>query len=132
MERSLSFDLETINGYDKLTDENRNLFDKFIVNFYNAWGIEARATIKPIAINYVRENEYLGKENKEDDFYISFRTEVFAIHKDGNEVLLHDLIDEENKHLSTELTEHKEYLRFEYEIYSKPTWQHVINEHEWY
>ncbi|WP_153064149.1 hypothetical protein [Vallitalea guaymasensis] len=121
-----------IKGYDKLTQENKNLYDNFIKNFHNAWGLDARATIRPIEINYVREIEHLGKENQEDDYYIVLKTEIHAIYNDGTTKLIHEYHKDEYKSLSTVTIETKEYLRFEYKIYDREDWLHVVNEREWY
>ncbi|SHG89779.1 hypothetical protein [Tepidibacter thalassicus] len=52
---------ENVRGFDKL-EKNAELFKVFLKNFYNAWGLEARETIKPISVKYVKEkggNPYL-------------------------------------------------------------------------
>lgn len=45
---------ENIEGFYKL-GVNADMFKKFIYNFYNAWGLEARETIQPISVKYKRD-----------------------------------------------------------------------------
>lgn len=74
---------EKIKGFDKLTPAVADIFRAFLENFYNAWGLEARATLKPISIKLVSEMGF-------------------------------------------------KYLRFDYKMYGKKEWLHIINSHTWY
>jgi len=46
---------ENVKGFEKLT-VNADMFRKFLNNFYNSWGTEARETIKPISVKYCNDN----------------------------------------------------------------------------
>lgn len=46
-------DVKQIKGIDKLS-QNRAMFEKFIINFYNAQGLEAREKIKPVSVKLVK------------------------------------------------------------------------------
>lgn len=61
-------DISTIKGYDKLT-ANKEMFQKFLANFINAWGLEARETIKPISVRFCNDLE--GK-------YLRFDYEIYG------------------------------------------------------
>lgn len=52
-----NIDVLTITGYDELTDEQKDLYKAFIVNFYNRWGLETRMVLKPIRIRYIKKRE---------------------------------------------------------------------------
>lgn len=58
-------DISKIKGYSKLT-VNAKMFEAFFQNFLNAWGIEARETIKPLKVEYVEDahSSYLRFEYK--------------------------------------------------------------------
>lgn len=45
-----------VKGFDTL-GESQTLFKEFLENFYNAWGLEARETIKPISVKAVKDNK---------------------------------------------------------------------------
>jgi len=47
-----------VKGFEKLTIADADLFKAFLVNFYHAWGLDARATIIPIKIK--RETDCNG------------------------------------------------------------------------
>lgn len=128
--------LET-KGYENLTEKNKVLFKSFIVNFLNAWGLEARSTIFPTSINYVLDVEYLGKENEKDDYYVVLGNDVIIMGVVEGDFLctgehLKNYKSEDYKHLECIETNKKYYLRFDYEIYDKADWQHVIKPAEWY
>ena len=42
---------EDVKGFEKLTIKaNKDMFKQFLINFYQAWGLEARETIVPMGI----------------------------------------------------------------------------------
>lgn len=125
-------DILMTNGYADLTEENKELYQRFIINFYNGYGLEARATLIPLSINYVEEIDYLGKKNPEDDYYVLLSQEVQIIKADGTRKILKKSKDDTYRSLESYKVERREYLRFEYEIYGEKTWQHVTSPTEWY
>lgn len=73
---------EDVKGFEKLS-VNANMFRIFLNKFYNAQGTEARATLRPISVKFIK-------------------------------------------------TKDEKYLRFDYEIYGKREWTHVIGPGTWY
>lgn len=124
-------DVLEVEGYDTLTDENKNLYKKFILNFFNGWGLEARNTLKPISFNEVEDIEYMGKEDPEDEELITLIHEIYVIKNDGSKELLKVWEEKQDKIEIKEIIKNK-YVRFEYEIYGKKEWLHILNENEWY
>lgn len=118
-------------GYDTLTEENKKLYKKFILNFFNGWGLEARSTIKPISFNEVEEIEHIGQEGSDDGYVTTLLHEIYVIKNDGSKELLKVKENKEDK-LEIKDTLKSSYLRFEYEIYGRKEWLHIINEEEWY
>lgn len=59
---------EDVKGFDKLT-VNADMFKEFLINFNDAWGSEARATIVPIAIKYCKD--------KSNGPYLRFDYEIY-------------------------------------------------------
>lgn len=123
-------DVYKIDGFKYLSDEHKKLFLKFIINFFNAWGLEMRNILYPLSINFVRETEFLGKQNENDDYYIIFGNKVEAL-RDKDIKVLSEWKDK-NNNLRCITTEEKFYLKFNYKINGQEEWQHVINEKEWY
>jgi len=127
-----------VEGYNRLDDLNRKLYEKFIVNIFNAFGLESRATLTPKGIYYVEEIDYLAKENPTDDYYIGVGGIVNVIDRNGMKSVHRTWNSENYKHLEVIEKPAKQYLRFEYEhgVYDdgepRKEWLHVIKEDEWY
>lgn len=124
--------IKAVKGYEGLTDENRALYEKFIINFFNSCGLDSRSTLRPRAIHYVEEIELLTKEDPEDDHYILAGGVVNIIDKSGQKRLLHQWEDEEYEHFEKTINKCPEYLRFEYAHGRHKNWQHVTGEDSWY
>lgn len=121
-----------IDGYDQLKNEHKDIYEKFIINFFNGWGLDARATIVPESINYVKETDTVGKESLDSDCYVSVKFKVEVIGK-GTEILtplFENLYDVE---YVGELEEDVSYyLRFQYKMYDAVGWLHVDKETSWW
>jgi len=76
-------DLKVVHGIDILKIEginklavNRGMFEGFLINFFNRWGLEARNTIKPLWVEYCND--------KSNGRYLKFVYEMY-----GNKKWLH-------------------------------------------
>ena len=125
-------DVLATNGYSDMTNENQEIYKKFIVNFLNGYSLKARTTFVPLSINYVEEIDYLGKKEPEDDYYVVLSREIKSIKADGSSELLKKSFDDLYSGFEIAKIEKRNYLRFEYEVYDEKTWQHVISPTEWY
>jgi hypothetical protein len=126
-------DYKAVAGYDGLDDINRAIYGKFILNIFNAWGLESRATLIPKGIYFVEDTDFLVKENPEDDYYNVAGGEVVSIDRNGSRELLHKWVDDDYTDLPIIVEEPKQYLRFEYEHQGRTEWLHVVKEgREWY
>lgn len=128
-----------VDGYNRLDDLNRSIYEKFILNIFNAFGLESRSKLIPKGIYLVEEIQHLVKENPEDDYYIVSGGVIWAIDRSGLKTILHKWEDQDYKGLEIKESEAKQYLRFEYEhgTYDDGTtreeWLHVIKEgSQWY
>lgn len=131
-------DYKSVNGYQNLNDPNKAIYEKFITNFFNAWGLEYRMAIIPNGIYWVEDIEYLVKKDPKDDYYTLFERIIFSLDFDGNKTVLRRFKEKEEFQYFEKVTEEKTYLRFEYQhgFYEdgKPRkeWLHILNEKEWY
>lgn len=120
-------------GYNRLDDLNRSIYQKFIVNIFNAWGLESRSTLIPKGIYYVEDIEYLVKEHPDDDHLLVVGGVVKTVDRSGIKSILHTWEDEDYKQLAIIESKPKYYLRFEYEHDGRDEWLHVIKEgKDWY
>lgn len=132
-------DLRVVDGYAGLDDENRAIYVGFIINIFNATGLDSRAGLIPTGIYLVEESDYLVKEDPEQDYYDVAGGVVFSIDRNGEKTLLHQWEDEDYRHLERIVEEPKTYLRFEYQSGTdsngepRKVWLHVINKgNNWY
>lgn len=126
-------DFKAVDGYSRLDDLNRAIYEKAIINIFNAWGLESRSTLIPKGIYYVEDMSYLVKENPEDDFFTVAGGVVMVIDRNGMKSLLHNWIHEDYKHLEISDGSKMYYLRFEYEHQGRNEWLHITKEgKEWY
>jgi hypothetical protein len=126
-------DFRAVDGYNRLDDINRSIYEKFIVNIFNAFGLESRSTLIPKGIYFVEQTDLLAKENPEDDYYIVVGGVVMAIDRSGLKSVLYKWEDEDDKHLEVKESESTQYLRFEYEHQGRREWLHIIKDgKEWY
>ncbi|HHV30720.1 MAG TPA: hypothetical protein GXX73_14285 [Clostridium sp.] len=122
-----------VSGYNRLDDLNRSIYEKFIVNFFNVFGLDSRATLVPKGIYWVEDSDYLVKERPEHDYYTIAGGIVYSIDRNGLKSVLDEWIVEDYAQLEKHVGEPKYYLRFEYEIDGRDEWVHVIKEgREWY
>ncbi|WP_461207832.1 hypothetical protein [Clostridium sp. DL1XJH146] len=122
-----------VDGYEDLSEENKTIYEKFIVNIFNAFGLEGRATLVPKAIYYAQELNYLAKEDLEDDSYIVVAKTISSIDKIGFKVRKYDYDYKEYKHLDILEIERIYYFRFEYELDGDKRWLHITENGEtWY
>lgn len=122
-----------VEGYNRLDDISRSIYEKFIINFFNGLGLESRATLIPKGIYFVEQIDYLSKEQPTDDYFLVTGGVVYIIDRNGLKSVLRSWQDEDYKDLETIEGESAKYLRFEYEHAGRKEWLHVIKEgKEWY
>lgn len=125
-------DFKAVEGYSRLDDVNKLLYEKFIVNYFNGYGLDARLTMIPKGIYFVEDFDYLVKENPEDDYWNVSGGLVMAIDKNGLKTVHREWKDDDYTHLEAIEGKHKTYLRFEYEEDGRDVWMHVIDPKTWY
>ena len=128
--RTHGIDYKRVAGYENLSDENKEIFERFILNFYNIGGLSWRMRLMPSAIYYAEEISY-AVEKDSDYFYAGCL--VTKIDKNGNRkvVLLEE--DEDYKDLKKIARSPEYYLRFEYKSGEYDEWLHVTNNGtQWY
>lgn len=121
-----------VDGFSRLSDENKLLFGKFIVNFMNGLGLESRATLIPRGVYYVEDFDYIVKENPDDEYWQVAGGVVMVLDKNGLKTIHRTWKDEDYAHLEMTESKHKTYLRFEYEHQDRQEWLHIIDEKTWY
>lgn len=132
-------DYKAVKGYAGLDDLNKAIYKKFIINIFNAWGLDSRALLIPKGIYWVEESNYLVKESPDQDYYNIAGGIVYSIEKDRKKTVLREWEDKDYKHLERVIESPKAYLRFEYQHGTnddgepRNEWLHIIKGGEqWY
>ena len=125
-------DFKTVDGYNRLDDLNKSIYENFIIKFFNGQGLEHR-DIVPTGIYFVEEIGYLVKEDPSDDYFTVAGEKVLAIDRNGVKTVHKNWVHESYKGLEIKEDKPKYYLRFEYNHHNRPDWLHIVNEgKDWY
>ena len=124
-----------IKGYEGLTDENKAIYQEFIINFFNSYGLKARNRIEPKKIYWCKEVNYriVDEIVNNKKIYATITQEVYSIDKFGNEELIsRRKINENYDNVEVLKEEGRQYLRFEFKYDEEDGWVHVISPTEFY
>ena len=130
--RTHGINFKAVDGYTRLDDVNKLLYEKFIVNLFNGFGLDSRMTMIPKGIYFVEDFDYVVKENPEDDYFNVAGGLVMAIDKNGLKTVHRSWRDEDHTDLEAIKSITKTYLRFEYEHDGHEEWLHVTDPKTWY
>ena len=132
LEKCHGINVNEIKGYKDLTNENKDIFEKFLLNYFNQSGLDKKMTFKPIQINYVEELDAVAEDPDDVDCIITVKLTIKAIYKDGKKKIIHQYKNKEANGLEVIKTYIKKYLRFEFKEYGQKIWLHLINGNQWY
>ena len=133
--------IDNLEGFSSLNKEHQEMFEQFIINFYNMHGIDNKLAIWPVSIYFVMDIETCLELNENE--LITYSREIIALDKENipyKNIYNMVYLDSENKkykNLSKVEMKPKEYIRFtyEYRYYDgdiKKEWLHVISPNEWW
>lgn len=108
-------DFEDTDGYEDLTDENKAIYEVFILRFLNMHGLDRRMEIIPRRINFVEEIKFLVKEEPCQDYFNFAGLVVTRIDKEGNRKIIKKKLIDRYKDLKIIEGKPEYYLRFEYQ-----------------
>lgn len=133
-------DYKSIDGYNRLDELNQNIYKTFIINFYNAHGLDNRNII-PKGIYYVEDTTLLNKKIDEysEEYYSVVGSHILAIDRNGiKTVHTHTIFENCNEKDIIEEPP-KTYLRFQYQQgymddgEPRMAWMHVVDGgYAWY
>lgn len=126
-------DYRNVDGYNRLDDLNRAIYERFIINFFNGQGLDYR-DIVPKGIYFVEDVDLLVKENPTNEYFTVAGGKVLAIDRNGIKTVHKHWVHE--SYAGLEITEGKphQYLRVEYEHQGRSEWLHImdVDGKEWY
>lgn len=116
-----------VEGYDKLDDVHRKMYDNFIINFTIKYG-----ECTPLKISYVEEVKYLVREHPDEELFTVAGERITEIDRNGNRTVIEDCVWNEYKKSNILDQDIQTYLKFEYDMNNGSHWLHVISDKEWY
>ena len=81
--------VKEIKGYNNLTEENKKIFNNFILNYFNQLGMRTKLNFEAIQINYVEETDYVAEDPDDSECELFARRIIKAIYKDGKKKVIH-------------------------------------------
>lgn len=133
LKNCLGIDALKVNGYEDLTEENKEIYRNFIINFFNSMGMDRKMITVPKAINYVEDIDHVAQDPEDEECVVTVCNVINVIKANGKKKQLHKYVNKEYKDLIQ--TEHyrKEYLRFAFLEGKSKVWLHVTHEgKQWY
>lgn len=137
--------VDQIKGFDTLSAANKELFTKFLINYYNMLGVDSKLCLQPISIYLVQEIQTfvkLSHDSEVDEIWDWFSTDVSNYNQNTKELKIFK--QSKNKYLqyikdddmdAWFKNDMKKYLRFDFKWNGKKVikeWLHVIDAREWY
>lgn len=125
----------TVDGYSELSDEDKESYEKFIVNVMNGMGMMSRVSFVPKRVYRAYDVDFLVKSEDYEDSYSVIGGEVWNI-SSLEPTLAHKWNDEDFEISPEEVIKEKskkDYLRIEYSHDNRNEWLHIIKDgEEWY
>ncbi len=123
-----------IEGFSELSEEDKKVYEKFIIRYMNGHGLSYRSTIYPQKIYRAFEVDYLVKEDPNNNFYFKFAGEVWDCTDEDNVVMVKGWGSIEDRNKPGVIKKRGEsYLRVEVKEKDSEVWLHIIEGGEqWY
>ena len=130
------YDITETTGYEDLTEENKRIFEAYVIRHLNSVGMNTRIAMWPKSVHYVRELTYTGPEEWDPEEQRNFRWEIgkeFIILKaNGKTKKFKKYMDDGKTEADIDKTTEKEFLRVDWKMHGRITWFHVSKELEYY
>lgn len=133
LKNCLGIEALKINGYEDLTEENKEIFRDFIINYFNSIGMDRKMITVPKAINYVEDIDRVVQDPDDEECIVTVCNVINVIKANGNKKQMHKYVNKEYKDLIVSEEYRKEYLRFAFLEGKSKVWFHVTHEgKQWY
>lgn len=130
------FDLTETTGYEDLTEENKRIFEAYVLHHMNSVGMNTKITMWPKSVHYVRELTYLGPEEWDEEegrnFHWEIGKEFIILKANGKTKKFKKYMDEGKTVADIDKTTEKEFLRVDWKMHGHNTWFHVSKDLEYY
>ncbi len=132
-ENVFNIPLDSIAGYNDLSENNKKLFGDFLVNYLNRLGLNTKASFMPVSIYYVEEITLAGKMQEDKEYYMEYSRQFYILHPDGKREKMKRKGYHDKEIVYSFTKEYKKcFLRFDFSERKSKDWLHIISPTEWY
>ena len=111
LEERYGIKVKEIKGYNNLTEENKKIFNNFILNYFNQLGMRTKKAFKPVQINYVEETDFISDDPDDAECELFSKIVIKAIYQDGKKKVIHQF-GNQYKGLKIKWKYNSDFIRF--------------------
>ena len=132
------FDIRETDGYEDLTQEQKELFESYCVTHMNSLGMNTKITMWPKSVHYVKEYDYYSAPEWDEDEQRNIRWEIgrewIILKANGRTKKFKKYMDEGKTMADVDAvsTQEKEYLRVDWKYQGRAEWFHVMAPDKYY
>jgi hypothetical protein len=132
-ENVFNMEVDQIEGYKELSEDKKQVFESFLINYLNRIGLNTKAAFIPVSIYYVEEITLGGKMQEDDEYYMEYSRQFYILRPDGKKEKMKRKGYFDKEVIYPIVKEYKKgFLRFDFTEDKKKIWLHVITPTEWY
>lgn len=133
-----NFDVTETTGYEDLTEENKRIFEAYVLQHMNSVGMNTKITMWPKSVHYVREYRYCTAPEWDEYEKKNVRWEIgreyIILKANGRTKKFKKFLDDDRTEadIDKSATTEKEFLRVDWRMNGENIWFHVSKELEYY
>ncbi len=133
-----NFDVTETTGYEDLTEENKRIFEAYVLQHMNSVGMNTKITMWPKSVHFVREYSYCTAPEWDEYEKKNVRWEIgreyIILKANGRTKKFKKFLDDDRTEadIDKSATTEKEFLRVDWRMNGENIWFHVSKELEYY
>lgn len=133
-----NFDVTKTTGYEDLTEENKRIFEAYVLQHMNSVGMNTKITMWPKSVHFVREYSYCTAPEWDEYEKKNVRWEIgreyIILKANGRTKKFKKFLDDDRTEadIDKSATTEKEFLRVDWRMNGENIWFHVSKELEYY
>lgn len=133
-----NFDVTETTGYEDLTEENKRIFEAYVLQHMNSVGMNTKITMWPKSVHFVREYSYCTAPEWDEYEKKNVRWEIgreyIILKANGRTKKFKKFLDDDRTEadIDKSATTEKEFLRVDWRMNEENIWFHVSKELEYY
>lgn len=133
-----NFDVTETTGYEDLTEENKQIFEAYVLRHMNSVGMNTKITMWPKSVHFIQEYTYCTAPEWNDYEKKNIRRvighEYIILKANGQTKKFKKFMDADRTEadIDKSATTEKEFLRVDWRMNGENIWFHVSKELEYY